>query len=133
GWSLLDDQELWSNVLPELDSNGMLDQVMPKSNPEYLISGYAYTSHQNTKDASIVKAEIGDLQKSLLVTGDRYWIGNQPTKPQPFSRLPMTWKNAFGGEGYEKNPAGKGINEIALGNEKVVPLPNIERPERRIS
>lgn len=133
GWSLLDDQELWSNVLPELDSNGMLDQVMPKSNPEYLISGYAYTSHQNIKDACIVKAEIGDLQKSLLVTGDRYWIGNQPTKPQPFSRLPITWKNAFGGEGYEKNPAGKGINEIALGNEKALPLPNIESPERRIA
>jgi uncharacterized protein YjbI with pentapeptide repeats len=132
-WHLLDDQELWSNVLPELDSNGILDQIMPKSNPEYLISGFAYTNNQNTKDVCIVKAEVGELQKSLLVIGDRYWIGNEPTKPQPFSRLPITWNNAFGGDGHEKNPAGKGVTEVELGKEKAIPLPNIENPTHRIS
>jgi len=133
GWFLLDDQELWSNVLPELDSNGMLDQVMPKSNPEYLISGYAYTNNQDTKTACIVKAEIGALQKSLRIIGDRYWVGNEPSKPQPFSRLPITWANAFGGEGHEKNPAGKGVAEVMLGKEKTIPLPNIESPTQAIS
>jgi uncharacterized protein YjbI with pentapeptide repeats len=133
GWHLVDDQELWSNVLPELDSNGMLDQIVPKANPEYLISGFAYTHSQETKNACIVKAEIGELQKSLLIIGDRYWIGNEPSKPQPFSRLPITWENAFGGDGYEKNPAGKGVAQVVLGQEKAIPLPNIESPTQRIS
>ncbi len=133
GWNLLDDQELWSSVLPELDSNGMLDQVMPKSNPEYLISGYAYTHNQDKKNACVVKAEIGALQKSLLIIGDRYWVGNQPTNPQPFSRLPITWANAFGGDGHEKNPAGKGVTEVMLGEDKAIPLPNIENPTRPVS
>src|SRR5690606_4152286 len=73
------------------------------------------------------------LQKNILVVGDRYWIGNESSKPQPFSRLPITWENAFGGEGYEHNPAGKGVAEVVLGEVKVIPLPNIENPTQRIS
>jgi len=133
GWYLEHDQELWSRVLSELDSNNMLDQIMPKSNPEYLISGYAYTHAQKTKNACIVKAEIGTLQKSLLVVGDRYWIDNKPSKPKEFSKLSVSWANAFGGTTYEKNPAGKGIDKVLLDDIEAIPLPNIENPKQQIS
>src|SRR5690606_41960708 len=83
---------------------------VPATSQTYPLSLHdALPIYQDTKDACIVKAEVGELQKSLLVIGDRYWIGNEPTKPQPFSRLPISWNNAFGGDGHEKNPAGKGV------------------------
>lgn len=132
-WLLEPDQKLWAEVLSELDSEGLLDQVMPKANPEFLASGYAYTHAQTEKDTCVVKVEVGNLQKSLLVFGDRYWIDNKPSKPQEFSKLAINWKNAFGGSSNAKNTAGKGLDEIQVGELKVTPLPNIENPLQQIS
>lgn len=132
-WILEPDQKLWAEVLGDLDSEGLLDQVMPKANPEFLASGYAYTHAQTEKNKCIVKVEVGNLKKSLLVFGDRYWIDNSPSKPQEFSKLPINWKNSFGGASNIKNSDGKGLDEILVGEIRVTPLPNIENPLQQIS
>ena len=123
------DQKLWSDILPTLDSNGFLDHGIPKSEPEFLISGLAYTAHQENKKSCVVKAQVADKEKTLRVTGDRFWIGARPTEPVPFDRLELTWGNAFGGIQSTENPQGKGLENITVGDTSAVPLPNIESPE----
>ncbi len=51
-----------------------------------------------------VKIDVGDWSKTLRVTGRRIWGGT----PAPFTTMPLDWTNAYGGPGYEKNPAGRG-------------------------
>lgn len=122
------DQKLWADILPTLDSNGFLDHVIPKAKPEFLISGFGYTAHQENKTACVVRAQVADKEKTLRVTGDRYWIGGKPTEPVPFERMELTWGNAFGGSQYADNPQGKGLDTIPVGDTSAVPLPNIESP-----
>ncbi len=122
------DQKLWADILPTLDSNGFLDHVIPKAEPEFLISGFGYTAHQENKKACLVKAQVADIEKTIRVTGDRLWIGARPTEPEPFDRLELTWGNAFGGSKHAQNPRGKGLDNIAVGDTSAVPLPNIEAP-----
>lgn len=128
--SLLSDVELWREVLPELDCDGVIDHVLPKVVPEYLIGGYAYTAHQQDKRRVMVRADIAGLGKALLVFGDRYWIGDQPTEPEPFDRMPLSWARAYGGKDYPDNPGGRGIEPgpDPLGR---LPLPNVESPVDR--
>ncbi len=122
------DQKLWADILPTLDSNGFLDHVIPKAEPEFLISGFGYTTHQENKTACMVRAQVADKEKTLRVTGDRFWIDARPTKPVAFDRMELTWGNAFGGSQSSHNPQGKGLENITVGNTLAVPLPNIESP-----
>ena len=128
GLYLASDQKIWSEILPELDSGGVLDQVMPKAHPEYLISGAAYTTHQTNKTQCMVKVEVGGLEKALRVTGDRFWINNSLTPAKEFDSIPVEWSRAFGGKQFSDNPEGKGIDEQIVNDTKAVPLPNIEDP-----
>lgn len=125
---LLSDIELWREVLPELDCDGVIDHVLPKTVPEFLIGGHAYTHHQADKCQVIVKAKIADLEKDLLVFGDRYKIGGQVTQPKAFERMPVTWARAFGGKDVAENPSGMGSTQIAVNGQQAFPLPNIENP-----
>lgn len=122
------EQKIWSDILPMLDSGGVLDQIMPKARPEYLISGSAYTAHQDDKTQCMVKAEVGDLKKALRVTGQRFWIDNTITPAQEFESMPVDWSHAFGGQHFVDNPEGLGLDEHTINGTKAVPLPNIEDP-----
>src|SRR5690606_5843440 len=125
--SLLSDVELWREVLPELDCDGVIDHVLPKVVPEYLIGGYAYTAHQQDKRRVMVRADIAGLGKALLVFGDRYWIGDQPTEPEPFDRMPLSCASAYGGNDYPHNPGGRGIQPGPRPPPRL-PLPHDESP-----
>ena len=46
--------------------------------------------------------------------------------------MPITWQNAFGGEGFDNNPLGKGIAPIETEDGKVHPLPNVELPRKLV-
>ncbi|MGH8844827.1 MAG: DUF2169 domain-containing protein [Advenella sp.] len=133
GHFLQDDQRIWADLLPTLDSGGMLDHIMPKAFPEYLISGHAYTAHQSDKTACMVRAQIGELEKQLVVSGQRYWINQSITAPEPFDAMPIDWSHAFGGEKVAANPAGKGTTKVDVNGTEAIPLPNIEDPLHRIA
>lgn len=126
------DQKIWSDILPMLDSGGVLDQIMPKAHPEYMVSGSAYTAHQEDKTQCIVKVEVDDLKKTLRVTGDRFWVDNTITPARQFENIPLDWSHAFGGVHYPENPEGMGLDEHTINDVKVVPLPNVEDPLRGI-
>jgi len=60
-----------------------------------------------------VRFAVGSWSKSLRVTGPRTFkpgllLGGALSDPQPFTHMPLTWENAYGGAGYARNPVGRG-------------------------
>ncbi|WP_039056541.1 DUF2169 domain-containing protein [Enterobacter sp. Bisph1] len=125
--------ELWQLAASELQtSGGILDMAMPKARAEFLATGYAYTRHQQDKTACAVRIEIGELSKTLAVSGDRYWAGSRPTAPQPFEQMRLDWSRAWGGEGCDENPHGIGATLENHNGTQYRRLPNIEPLQQRI-
>jgi hypothetical protein len=93
-----------------------------------------------------VSLGIADRIKVARVCGDRYWTeglgGVQPSTPEPFVRMPVTYERAYGGKhvpdprsGFvleePRNPVGRGF----LGQRSTTellghPAPSIEDPQR---
>jgi len=84
------------------------------------------------------------LRKTLRVFGDRAWVRGvrgdfQPTRPRPFTHMPIAWGRAFGGvdpanpaQAELRNPAGVGmISDVrAVAGTR---LPNFEDPRDPIT
>jgi len=130
--SIQPEHTLVHDIFPELDSDEVLDFVMPKPNPEFLVSGNAYTAHQDDKTHCMVTVQVGDKRKDGLVFGDRFWLDGQMSGPAPFEAMPLTWGNSFGGTGHPGNPLGTGCDEVVVNGVKTVRLPNLENPVERI-
>ena len=47
--------------------------------------------------------------------------GASASEPAPFAKIPLGWESAVGGEGYARNPVGKGLEDE---------LPHLEDPQR---
>ncbi|OKP02254.1 DUF2169 family type VI secretion system accessory protein [Xenorhabdus eapokensis] len=126
--------ELWQLAENELQTcNGVIDLAMPKSCAEFLATGYAYTHHQADKTTCAARIQIGQLDKTLVAFGDRYWINDSPSKLQPFAQMRLDWSRAFGGKGCDENPHGIGFNPEELDNRlKIHRLPNIEALHHRL-
>ncbi len=123
--------ELWQLVAQELQSTGgVLDLSIPKPCAEFFATGYAWTNHQQQKEACMARIQVADKEKSLLVFGDRYWQNGHPSSPQPFEKMHLDWKNAFGGSRIAENPLGKGDEPIARDGIFWHPLPNVEHPDQ---
>jgi len=128
----LTEQELWKTIPEQLKPTPILDVGMPKPRGEVLLTGSCFSPRGTVRNASTVSFRVGDLRKEIAVFGDRWWDNsntgvNVITDPVPFSELPLTWRNAFGGENYPANPLGKGITPVLRKDGKLrTPLPNIE-------
>lgn len=127
--ALLPEKNLWGELPDVIGPETPLDMGMPKPAGEILLTGSCCAPRGTRRPASEISVSLGGLQKRLHVFGDRYWCRTGITDPEPFSEMPVTWQNAFGGEGFERNPLGKGLQPVALpGGNSRVPLPNIEMP-----
>ncbi len=97
-----------------------------------------------------VLVKISNLEKKILVTGDRILkydiFGKYLTTPAKFTSMPLNYGNSFGGssdksekdkilhEVNKKNPTGKGwINKNHTKNTKEISLPNLESPNKRVT
>jgi len=135
----LTEQELWKTIPEQLKPMPVLDAGMAKPHGEVLINGSCFAPKGSTRQASMVSVSVGKMKKELDVFGDRYWKKTiagvtSITEPVPFSEMPITWNNAFGGKEFADNPAGKGIDPVVtLKGDVLVPLPNIEYPHMLIS
>ncbi len=133
----LKEQELWGTVPNELGQGGILDMGMPKPRGEVLVTGKCFAPRGTTRPASEIAVRVGAVRKRLSVFGDRFWKltgGAQViTDPEPFREMPIVWQNASGGEGFDRNPVGKGIKPVFLPDGRTaIPLPNIEDPSHLI-
>lgn len=130
---LLPEVSLWLFAADELGKDSAIDAGIPKSRAEYLVSGSVFTPDGKPQETCPAIARVGTLEKTIYSIGDRFWKGREQSKPQPFSSLPLMWEHAFGGEGYEKNPLGKGASPVETEHGPIQYLPNLELPGKLIT
>lgn len=89
-----------------------------KVSAEVMLAGACHAPGGRPVTECPVVFRVGAWSKSLRVVGQRVWVdsvlGSVPSDPVPFTTMPITWANAFGGPGYARNPAGKGYKTREL-------------------
>lgn len=150
GSTLLADEQEEVVLAPQFVGNpqasGLLcetDLPHQKSATDVLSFGHAYAPHGKPVRKLKVGLKVARIQKVLQVTGDRKWLasagGVSLSRPQPFTRMPITYERAYGGmdltgddpnrHDWElRNPAGCGF---ATKSKHVIgqPAPNVEYPQ----
>lgn len=132
--SLQNEQDLWQEVPPLLGEIPLIDQGWPKPRAEFLVVGACCAPGKTQIQGGRVSVSVGSATKELAVFGDRHWQKSgfglkSISYPVPFNEMPITWERAFGGLGFEFNPAGRGAVELTDKEGKpFLPLPNIEDP-----
>jgi uncharacterized protein YjbI with pentapeptide repeats len=127
----------WPKVVQALPVGRPVDEVMPKLRGEVLLAGHAYAPKGKPVAEMAVRVCVGGVDKRLRVIGEREWMyGLLPwyrvTQPQPFTRMPLVYERAFGGNGHLANPDGCGYARGRLpglaGSSHGV-MPNVEYPQ----
>ena len=113
GPKLLPEHRLWGVVRHELRQDTRFDPGIPKGRPEVLVTGDAHAPYGDPVERLrvLVRLERDELllEESIEVTGDRYWINqSRCSRPKPFTRMPLVWQRAFGGDSYLDNSIGRG-------------------------
>jgi hypothetical protein len=133
------------------------DFWLGKAAVDVVVQGSAFATGGTPTHQMAVSLRVDRAEKSAMVTGDRVaQFDDRGTcvfsRPEPFTEMPVTWANAYGGidrsvpvdpddpkrylveEGadhpgvYPRNPFGKGY--VASPRRNIaVPLPNIEHPK----
>ncbi|NDJ56387.1 DUF2169 domain-containing protein [Enterobacteriaceae bacterium 4M9] len=125
--------ELWPLAKNELTaSGGIIDLAYPKHFAEFLATGHAWPHDWLEQNVCRVSIALGDKQKSLIVSGDREWLGEHPSAARPFTSLPLDWRRTWGGPACADNPLGMGAATEDDGR-RPRPLPNIEAPDSRLT
>lgn len=124
------------------------DFVLEKPLTDVLVLGDAIAPRGRPVARLDVSLAVEDRIKTIAVFGDRRWTrsigGLSPSTPQPFSRTPLVYENAFGGVDDSKgpdaiqieprNPVGVGFHAHRLDRDIIdSPLPNLERPQDLLS
>ncbi|NLC37333.1 MAG: DUF2169 domain-containing protein, partial [Alcaligenaceae bacterium] len=116
---------IWAHAAAVLSKNDILDEGWPKPFGEFLAAGHCYMPADHASQPVSAHISIGPLNKQLAVFGRRAaTLAGGPSAPEPFKRIAISHANAFGGEGHDCNPAGKGLPD---GN-GAMEYPNIELP-----
>lgn len=137
---ILLEQKLWTIIGEQLGSE-VFDAAMPKEVGEVLVCGNFIAPNNQIVNAGSVHLTVSvkdknnhyqvQVDKELAVFGDRHWYkllgaGITPSSPSMFTEMPITYQNAYGGEGYSFNPEGKGFKAIETDTGEVQFLPNVE-------
>ncbi|PNY33902.1 hypothetical protein C2E31_26135 [Rhodopirellula baltica] len=120
------------------------DFVPFKLATDVVVLGSAYAPGGNPTRQMIASLSVGNIEKRLLVIGDRsceYRMGKAPviSDPQPFESVELRYENAYGGVDvytdpavaypYPRNHLGKGF--VVKASKKTLhklQLPNLEDP-----
>lgn len=117
---VLKERELWPLAMKALGKGQVLDTGNPKPRGEFLVYGACFAP-PGTRAAE-VRVQVGQVERTLVVQGDRHRTLTGETDPLPFERMPVSWERAYGGPGYAANPLGKGRIKDATCH---LPLPNL--------
>lgn len=137
---LVEERFAWPAITKSLPLNQVLDMVMPKKTAEVLLAGSAYAPSGKPCAQVDVRLQLGSVDKTLRVIGDREWrYGlvplHQISDPKTFTQIKLGWEKSYGGEKYKSNPLGKGYTGNRLAAIKGVnkgAMPNIEYPEEPV-
>jgi hypothetical protein len=134
-FSLLDgeillEQKMWGVIAGQLE-DGLFDVGMPKHQGELLVAGQFFAPDAKAVEAGEVRVRIGDIHKQLRVYPPRRWrkllgVGVAISSGAPVTEVPISYRLAFGGEGFAANPSGVGFKAFADETGEVHLLPQIE-------
>lgn len=131
----LEEAAIWSSASQALGPEQVLDAGMPKSRGEVLVLGKCFAPPGKEIQGATAFFKVGRLEKRVEVFGDRFFetglVRNKRIQALPFTEMDISWENAFGGPGHDRNPVGKGLTPV-LGSDgkRLMPMPNIENPGR---
>jgi hypothetical protein len=121
------------------------DELFYRGGVDLFVFGSARPPGGRPEPRVDVIAAVGSRwQCSVAVFGDRVWQERKgklvPSEPRPFSDMPLTLENAFGGKDEwdelpipcPDNPDGKGFY-LSAENAAGRPLPNVESPDNLIA
>jgi hypothetical protein len=124
------------------------DYAPSKPRCDVLLHGSAYAPGGKPTQRVRVSLEVGSMSKSFDVVGNRVWKKRlffiKASKPEPFTVMPISYNNAFGGvdntHEQEKKRRAHLTNPVGLGfhsnhQSKYLhnkPLPNTEEPDKPI-
>ncbi len=123
---------MWKFAAAELGKDAALDACIPKEKPEFLAVGSAFVPGREKSIGCSVKVRLGNIEKELYVYGERFWNAGAPSEPVSFNSMKIDWEHAYGGEGFEKNPLGRGFRPVNIKDMTVQLLPNVLYPDERI-
>lgn len=136
-------------LLEDLETElGSLDtELVPiKAGCDVAVLGHARSPNPREPVETLeVALTIGRFARRVAVSGDREWVktltGFRPSRPLPFTSMPLTYERAFGGRAmtrhqvvgaYFDNPVGRGY--VVLKDEVAgTPLPNVEEVDDLLS
>jgi hypothetical protein len=121
------------------------DFIPFKPQTDVVVDGLVHAPNGVAATSCVVSLRVGDLLKSIAVTGDRtarYAEGAAPvfTDPAPFTTMELRYERAYGGTDvysdlkvpypYPRNPLGRGfvVRNTSRGVDKLS-LPNFEDPQ----
>ncbi len=109
-----------ADLFAEEDDERLGESLQPgdfadfKPHAEALLKGSCHAPGGVEVSEARVRMSVGAWSKSLSVVGRRVFSDSRSgaalSKPLPFSAMPITWANAFGGPGHADNPVGKGLS-----------------------
>lgn len=125
--NLWGEQSLWAFV-GQAGMAAVLDEAVVKMQPEYLVHGQVH-AHPPGARACAARVTLGNSSKTLLAFAPRHWNGSRIQDDQPFSPVPLHWREAYGGPDFAANPEGSG----RVARDGVRWLPRLELPGSRLS
>jgi len=126
-----------------------IDYAPRKPRCDVLLNGSAYAPGGKPTDRVTVSLRVGSLYKSFDVVDNRFWktgiLRVGATAPEPFTVMPISYNNAFGGvdrsqedplkhRWYPANHAGVGYHDCL--DPKFIdgkPLPNTEETGKKVT
>jgi hypothetical protein len=110
-----------------------------KPGTDVIVVGCARTVDEKPVVELGVGVHVADQKKLARVLGDRQWTGMGPSRPVPFTEMPLVYERAFGGVletqgaptvAEERNPLGKGLAIARRRPLRGDVMPNIEDPRQ---
>ena len=120
------------------------DWHVGKPATDVVLIGSARAPNERPVSSLLVGLRLAGRSKAAQVFGDRVWTGlGGFSEPQPFTAVPLTWEQAFGGSHRlesgevlveERNPVGVGFaGNWSAADRAGAPLPNVEDPAHLLS
>jgi len=105
-----------------------------KPRADLLLAGKCYPPDGRPTQMCQATFRVGAKSRTLTVVGNRRWerhgLRFKASEAEPFTEMELRYENSYGGEGFKKNPVGKGYRKDQdEAGKKLQPLPNIEDPQ----
>lgn len=105
-----------------------------KSRAEVMLKATCHTTKGRAQRECVAGVAVGEWSKRVRVVGPRVWVedplGDFPSEPGTFSKMPIRWTHAFGGPDTPDNPIGRSGAAKELPNIETLDAPIKKRADK---